>query len=66
MEQPLSVRIDADQLAAARDRSRLDNRTLTNLIKAALIARIAATTAVRDGIWPTPPSGDPKGMNRGD
>jgi hypothetical protein len=66
MKRSLPVRIDADLLATARDHACHFNRTLTNFIETALIARIAAMTAVRDGIRPTPPSWDPKGNNRGD
>ena len=37
MKQPLSVRIDSDLLAAARNCARQGNRTLTNFIETALI-----------------------------
>ncbi|GEL42835.1 MULTISPECIES: hypothetical protein [Methylobacteriaceae] len=66
MKQPLSVRIDSDLLAAARDCARQDNRTLTNFIETALIARIAAMRANRVESASGPSSQDRKGMNRGD
>lgn len=66
MKHPLSLRIDADLLAAARDCARQDNRTLTNFIETTLIARIAAMTQDRAGRGPTPPSQDRKEMYRGD
>ena len=66
MKQPLSLRIDADLLAAARDCARQDNRTLTNFIETALITHIAAMTANRVDSAPGRSNQDRKGMNRGD
>jgi hypothetical protein len=43
MKTPITIRIDQNILAAARQQALLENRTMTNLIETALRARIADT-----------------------
>ncbi len=52
MRIPITLRLEADLLAAARGEAKQDSRTLTNLIEVALKRHLAGAGAVRSGSGP--------------
>jgi hypothetical protein len=54
MRSPITLRLDADLLAAARVEAKRDSRTLTNLIEVALKRHLAGAGTDRLGPGPGP------------